>query len=208
MRTFAIALGADPSCSLPCSGSQGEPDPARRGPTVVSRLSAPFRSALVCMATVTGVSCGWLADELPVPAQSALEPAQPGAPPVLAPLQPAGSLALSGSEVSAIEELRHRGASITVFRGSGDVVVHFPLGDLERQWRRDCLPSWSCGVAVDRDFTPDDTGPPMTDMDLVYLDRISRLVRVNLGGTQVSEEAIASFRQAYPHVLVETGVVP
>jgi hypothetical protein len=83
------------------------------------------------------------------------------------------------------------------------MLVHFPLGALERQWRKQGLPTAECGMSIAHSFTPDDTGPPMTDADLAYLDALPRLTRVNLAGTHVSARAIAAFRQAHANVTVQ-----
>jgi hypothetical protein len=58
-------------------------------------------------------------------------------------------------------------------------------------------------MSIAQYFVPDDAGPPMTDQDLVYLDRLPRLQRVNLGGTRVGARAIAAFRTSHPTVIVE-----
>src|SRR5271169_6806911 len=114
-------------------------------------------------------------EDLPAPAQTPAaipELVLPSPPEKALPHLP---IALSERETAAIENLRRRGASIAVFTGSGAVLVHFPLGNLERQWRKRGLPTAQCGMAIEYSFSPDDTGPPMTDADLVYLDGIPRL---------------------------------
>ena len=109
---------------------------------------------------------------------------------------------LSESERDAIEALRRRGASVTVF-WLGGVLVHFPLGQLEREWRRTGTPPFRCGVSIAYSFSPDDTGPPMTDAALEHLKRLPTLTRVNLAGTRVTPSAIALFQQEHPSVIVE-----
>jgi hypothetical protein len=143
-------------------------------------------------------------EELPKPAQEwAVAPPQlllPSPPSTPGPRVP---VILSPSEMSAIEQLRRRGASITVFAGSGDVLVHFPLGALERRWRKEGQHTPECGMSIEYSFTPDDTGPPMTDRDLRYLEALPRLTRVNVAGTRVTASALAVFRDAHPSVEVE-----
>jgi hypothetical protein len=58
-------------------------------------------------------------------------------------------------------------------------------------------------MSIEYSFTPDDTGPPMTDRDLKYLEALPRLTRVNVAGTQVTASAVAAFRSAHPTVAVE-----
>jgi hypothetical protein len=110
---------------------------------------------------------------------------------------------LSLPEQAGIEQLRRRGASVAVFHGPGDTLVHFPLGQREREWRQDGLFTVDCGVSIAYSFTPDATGPPMTDADLAYLDELPRLARVNLAGTQVTAKAIHAFRTTHRGVIVE-----
>jgi hypothetical protein len=107
------------------------------------------------------------------------------------------------TEQAAIrEQLRLRGAAVTVF-GGGDVLVHFPLGRLETEWRRQGVLNFRCGLGIDEYLIPDDHSLPMTDSDLVYLDRVRRLSRVNFGGTQVTKAAMDAFRQRHRNVSVE-----
>jgi hypothetical protein len=47
----------------------------------------------------------------------------------------------------------------------------------------------------------------MTDKDLAYLDEVPRLARVNLGGTQVTAEALHAFRESHRNVTVEESEV-
>jgi hypothetical protein len=162
------------------------------------------RHCVALLATAL-LACGRDDTELPQPVQksgSLPELAVPAPPPLPAPIAP---VTLSPAEAAAIEQLRIRGASITVFAGSGDVLVLFPLGALERQWRKEGLPTAECGMSIAHSFTPDDAGPPMTDRDLAYLESLPRLTRVNLGGTRVTAQAIATFREAHPTVTVEDG---
>jgi hypothetical protein len=63
----------------------------------------------------------------------------------------------------------------------------------------------TCGISVAHSFTPDDTGPPMTDADLMHLERISHLVRVNLAKTRVTRGAAFAFQRSHPDVVVETS---
>ena len=144
--------------------------------------------------------------KLPQPAQAwgcPPEVAVPSPPSPPGPPGPVEPVVLSSGEIAAIEQLRLRGASITVFAGSGDVLVHFPLGKLERQWRKEGLMTAECGMFIAHSFTPDDTGPPMTDQDLVYLEALPKLTRVNLADTRVTLKAIAAFREAHATVTVE-----
>jgi hypothetical protein len=138
-----------------------------------------------------------------MPAQRWGSPPEVVAPGTPAPPGPYAPVLLSATESLAIEQLRIRGAAITVIAGSGDVVVHFPLGVLERQWRKRGIPNVRCGMGIENYFIPDDTGPPMTDRDLVQLEQLPRLSRVNLAGTMVSVAALAAFRAAHPSVTVE-----
>lgn len=162
-------------------------------------LTATFASAF----TVFALGCHDADPELPKVAQQSAEPQQLA--PIAMPATPGpdNPVLLSPSEKAAIEYLRRRGASVTVFRGSGDVLVHFPLGQLERKWRREGLPTAECGVSIEYRFTPDDTGPPMTDADLRYLDELPRLTRVNVAGTQVTATAIQAFRGRHRTIAVE-----
>ena len=146
--------------------------------------------------------------KLPQPAQvwgCPPELAVPSPPSPPSPPGPVKPVVLSPGESVAIEQLRRRGASITVFAGSGDVLVHFPLGKLERQWRKEGLLTAECGMSIAHSFTPDDSGPPMTDQDLVYLEALPKLTRVNLAGTRVTHRAIAAFRDGHAGVTVEDG---
>ena len=149
-------------------------------------------------------ACSSAHEELPKPVQQrAVAPPQlllPSPPSTPGPRVPA---ILSASERAAIEELRRRGASITVFAGCGDVLVHFPLGALERRWRKEGRYTPECGMSIEYSFTPDDTGPPMTDRDLKYLEALPRLTRLNVAGTRVTASAFAVFRNAHPNVAVE-----
>ena len=58
-------------------------------------------------------------------------------------------------------------------------------------------------MSIEYSFTPDDTGPPMTDRDLTYLEALPRLTRVNVAGTRLTASALAAFRNAHPNVVVE-----
>jgi hypothetical protein len=115
---------------------------------------------------------------------------------------PAPTIVLSPTERVAIEALRLRGASITVFT-TGKVLVHFPLGQDEREWRKEGMPMVQCGMGIAHSFSPDASGPPMTDRDLVRLDQLPTLERVNLAGTQVTRAAIARFRETHGNIEVE-----
>jgi hypothetical protein len=141
--------------------------------------------------------------KLPQPVQTWGCPPELALPSLPSPAGPVAPVVLSPAEDAAIEQLRVRGASITVFAASGEFLVHFPLGALERQWRKEGLPTAECGMSIAHSFTPDDTGPPMTDQDLVYLNALPRLTRVNLAGTRITGQATAAFRQAHANVTVE-----
>jgi hypothetical protein len=104
---------------------------------------------------------------------------------------------------AAREQLRLRGAVVSVFVG-GNVLVHFPLGRHEREWRRRGMITFRCGMGIEEYLVPDEQVSPMTDADLVYLDRISRLTRVNLSGTDVSSAALNAFRAGHRRVSIET----
>jgi hypothetical protein len=160
-------------------------------------------TVMATIVTAGAVGCHGTDSDLPQVAQRFPEPPQVAPvsiPPAPGPETP---IILSPSEKAAIEQLRRRGASVAVFRGSGDTLVHFPLGQLERQWRKQGLPAAQCGVSIAYSFTPDDTGPPMTDADLAYLDALPRLSRVNLAGTSVTPKAIHSFREQHRRIVVE-----
>jgi hypothetical protein len=58
---------------------------------------------------------------------------------------------------------------------------------------------------VEEYLVPDDQVSPMTDADLVYLDRIRGLIRVNLSGTEVSAAALNAFRAGHMRVSLETA---
>ena len=171
---------------------------------VVARGELNLARVLVTIgASVLVLSCA-PRTELPRPAQERGAPpaeVDPPAPPAMA--KPAVSIKLSPDEMSAIEELRRRGASIAVFVGAGDTLVSFPLGALERQWRRDGMFIPECGYSLQYAFTPHDTGPDMTDADLKHLERLPRLTRVDLGGTHVSGLALSAFRRKHPRTVVE-----
>ena len=147
--------------------------------------------------------CRSASDELPEPVQKTAGLQEPTPPPPPAPLTPSPSIVLTAVERTAIEHLRRRGASITVWSESGEVLVDFPLGALERKLRKEKVPNLRCGMGIEYTFTPDDTGPPMTDGDLVDLEDLPRLTRVNLAGTQVTAAAIAALRKRRPTVQVE-----
>ena len=171
---------------------------SQRGQTgMASRWAAPAVAMVLS-------ACSPAHEELPKPVQEwAVAPPQlvlPSPPSTLGPRVP---VILSPSEKSAIEQLRRRGASVTVFAGSGDVLVHFPLGALERRWRKEGRYTPECGMSIEYSFTPDDTGPLMTDRDLKYLEALPRLTRVNVAGTRVTASALAAFRDAHPSVAVE-----
>jgi hypothetical protein len=152
---------------------------------------------------VSGSSCVPDSLELPRPAQHWGDPPDLVVPSTPAPPAPYVPVVLSAAESAAIERLRIRGAAITVFSGSGDVLVHFPLGALEREWRKKGNSDARCGMGIEHYLIPDDTGPAMTDRDLVYLEQLPRLTRVNLAGTLVSAPAVAAYRAAHPNVIVE-----
>ena len=83
------------------------------------------------------------------------------------------------------------------------MLVHFPFGATERQWKKEGRMPTLCGQGIAYSFSPDVDGPPMTDRDLAYLNGLPRLKRVNLAGTAVTPQAIAAFRPAHPNVTVE-----
>ncbi len=149
------------------------------------------------------LGCQGADPDLPPVAQRSSGPPELATIATPAPLGPFKPVLLSPGETAAIEQLRRRGASVTIFQGPGEALVHFPLGQLERQWRKDGLPTAECGVSIAYRFTPDAGGPPMTDADLAYLDELPRLTRVNLAGTQVTAKAIQAFRATHPNVTVE-----
>lgn len=158
----------------------------------------------VLMLALLSWACGPHPVDSPKPAhQRADLPPQLVLPPPPGAAGPRAPVPLSTAEKAAIEQLRRRGASITVFAGSGDVSVHFPLGAEERKWRKQGLPTANCGVSIEYSFSPDDSGPPMTDQDLAYLEQLPKLTRVNLGGTRVTGRALRAFREAHPHISVE-----
>ena len=158
-------------------------------------------AAMMLLGAIAG--CQGRSDQLPEVVQSPLGIPELKCPPGPASVAPAEPVVLTAPERAALEELRHRGASITVLH-SGDVLVHLPLGALERQWQQDGSATPLCGVSISHSFSPSDSGPPMTDADLVHLEAIRKLARVNLGGTAVTADAVAAFRKAHPAVRVET----
>jgi hypothetical protein len=117
--------------------------------------------------------------------------------------EPPPPVVLSRQERVAIEQLRRRGVYVDVSDSAGEMLVHFPLGALERQWKKEGKRPMFCGQGIAYSFSPDVDGPPMTDRDVRYLDRLPRLKRVNLAGTRVTPRAIAAFRASHPDVAVE-----
>jgi hypothetical protein len=200
-RAAATARGhrfaAYPRCSTDL-----ERNPSATG-GVKQGMNASWCAAVLLILVAGACSIG--EDEMPSPRPSRwaaspaelVTPAPPGMP------GPQHPVALSAVERSAIEQLRRRGASITVFAGSGEILVHFPLGADERRWRREGRSTPQCGMSIAFEFVPDDSGPAMTDGDLKYLDQLPHLQRVNLGGTKVTASAVASFRGRHPQVVVE-----
>ena len=150
-------------------------------------------------------SCAREQVELPQPVMKTTWGAAPevALPPAPVPATPPPEIVLSRDERTAIEHLRRRGAYIAVFNWDAETLVHFPLGALERQWKQEGRRSFECGMVIAYSFSPDAEGPPMTDRDLAYLDRLPRLKRVNLAGTRVTPQAITAFRAAHPNVTVE-----
>jgi TonB family protein len=122
----------------------------------------------------------------------------PAPPPV-----PVARIVLSKDERAAIEHLRRRGAYIEVSSFGGEMLVDFPLGALHRRWTSDGTVPALCGQGIAYSYEPPVDGPPMTSRDLVYLERLPRLNRVNLAGTQATPSAIAAFRAEHPNVAVE-----
>jgi hypothetical protein len=171
----------------------------------MARLASAFARVSLVVAVSIIVACRAPETELPEPVVKFPAPGEATPPSGPLPAVPLSPRTLSTSERSAIEQLRRRGASITVFTYSG-VLVHFPLGEMERRWRRDHTEPGHCGMGIEYEFTPDDSGPPMTDADMAYLERIPELRRVNLAGTQVTRRAIAAFRVAHPGVTVEETI--
>jgi hypothetical protein len=169
---------------------------------IVVRRSGWMMAGVALAVVVVTVAVHLGPSELPAPKFVLPDTADMALPAPPATVGPAPAIVLPAAERAAIERLRVRGASITVFE-SGDVLVHFPLGQLEREWRRKGTAVPGCGMGVAHSFTPDALGPPMTDADVVQLDRVSRLTRVNLPGTRVTAQAIEAFRRSHPAVVVE-----
>jgi hypothetical protein len=167
-------------------------------------VASRWRRAVGGIALVAAVGALWYVGrlELPTPKVTVLDAIDLSVPLPPAPVGPTPVVVLAAAESAAIERLRVRGASITVFE-SGEVLVHFPLGQLEREWRRAGTMQPTCGMGIAQSFTPDATGPLMTDADLVDLDRLSGLTRVNLAGTRVTARALLAFRRSHPAVVVE-----
>jgi hypothetical protein len=192
----AVQLDVRP---LPCAR---EPPSGIRSPTSVSP-SLRYAGVSLLVAVAIAAGCRETATELPEPAQKGPELPEVTVPPPLGLAGPIRPVSLPESERAAIEQVRQRGASVIVSSGSGSVLVHFPLGQLERKWRKQGVPLFKCGMSIAYEFTPDDTGPRMRDADLVYLNRMPRLERVNLAGTDVTPGAIQAFRKVHPGVVVE-----
>jgi hypothetical protein len=105
---------------------------------------------------------------------------------------------------AAREQLRLRGAAVIVFAGGG-VLVHFPMGRHGREEGRQGMIPFRCGFGIVEFLTPDEHVAPVTDADLVHLDRIRGLARVNLSGTEVSAVALDAFRAGHRRVSLETA---
>jgi hypothetical protein len=171
---------------------------------IVKSASRPFSQGLAG-AFLCLVSVGCEPPPLPQPVErwgNALE-ALVSAPPSLLTSPP--PVKLTPGERRSIESLRQRGAHIEVRAGSGDTIVSFPLGALEREWLEvhGELPI-RCGMGAEYSFSPTLDGPPMTDEDLFrLLAQLPRLTRVDLRGTAVSANAVATFRTSHAAVEAE-----
>ena len=105
----------------------------------------------------------------------------------------------------AFRALADRGAVLTVhsYTDARTVSVSFPLGSAIRKWRKEHdFPIPLCGMGVEFELEPSDTGPPMTDTDMVLLDRIRGLTFVDLSGTEVTQEQVQALRKRLPRVRV------
>jgi hypothetical protein len=104
-----------------------------------------------------------------------------------------------------LRKLADLGAVVTVMSEMDQfkVLVDFRGGQLRREWRKEHnFPPPLCGMGVEFEIEPSDSGPPMTDSDLTLLDKVARLSSVDLTGTQVTAAGVAALRKRRPKLKV------
>jgi hypothetical protein len=98
---------------------------------------------------------------------------------------------------ATLREIANRGALVRLmaFGDGREIHITFPGGEARRQERSEGLSPPRCGLGVEREIEPPDTGPSMTDDDLLLLEAIPRLTWIDLSGTQVTESAVIRLRK-------------
>ncbi len=97
-----------------------------------------------------------------------------------------------------LKALADRGAVVTVMTGLEGyrTRVDFPGGALRQRWRREhSFPFPLCGMGVEFELEPPADTSPMTDKDLVILERLPRLDWVDLTGTKVTPAGVNGFKK-------------
>jgi hypothetical protein len=96
-----------------------------------------------------------------------------------------------------LRQVAELGAVVRVmaFSEGREIHVSFPSGELVRERRRNKEEPLECGIGVERQFEPPDSGPPMTDCELALLAAVPHLTWLDLTGSQVTAQGVASLRR-------------
>lgn len=105
----------------------------------------------------------------------------------------------------AIHQLTQRGATVIewMFASTPDSVqVSFPLGEIDRRNAREGRVAFRCGMSMRRYSEAAIDGPPMTDADVGWLLQIPDVKHVDLGGTLLTDAAMAELSRSLPGIKV------